>query len=79
MDAPAMVEELTLMLMYLTSWTERPGDLRRCWKGYEFAVLDHLDEQGLISQSQRAKSAYLTPEGEARARQLLEQWGIADK
>ena len=71
-----VVHDLTLVLMFLTSWTERPGELRRCWKGYDFDVLNALVEQGLISSSRGAKSAYLTDEGVARARQLLAQFDI---
>jgi len=48
------VRGLTLMLMYLTSWQERVGELRRCWKGYDFDILDELAERDLISTSQRA-------------------------
>ena len=62
------IRELTLMLMYLTSWEERdaPGlravkkrDLekyplvRRCWKGYEHSLLDKLSEEGLINAAGR--------------------------
>jgi len=70
------VQDLTLMLMFLTSWIERPGELPRCWKGYDFGVLDALAEQGLISDSRRARSAYLTDDGAERARQLLAHYGI---
>jgi hypothetical protein len=72
-----VVQDLTLVLMFLTSWTERPGELRRCWKGYDFDVLDAPAEQGLISSSRRAKSAYLTDEGVERARRLLARCGIS--
>jgi len=71
------VRDLTLMVMYLTSWQERAGDLRRCWKGYDFDILDGLAAQGLISDSRKAKSAYLTEDGERRAQSLLRQYGIA--
>ena len=74
-----VLEGLTLALMFLTSWTERPGELRRCWKGYDFDVLNALAEQGLIMDSRRAKSAYLTEEGVERARQALAAYGIPSK
>jgi hypothetical protein len=78
MDDPrAAIEELTLMLMYLTSWEERHGELRRCWKGYDFEVLDKLEAAGLISSSHRAKSAYMTTEGVARAAHLLAARGYS--
>ena len=70
------VRDLTLMLMYLTSWHERTVDLRRCWKGYDFDILDELAEGGLISDSRRAKSAYLTEDGEREAQLLLSRYGI---
>src|SRR5699024_2059149 len=57
------IRELTLMLMYLTSWEDHdaPGLravkkkelgsyplVRRCWKGYDFRLLKDLVEEGLI-------------------------------
>jgi hypothetical protein len=68
------IEELTLLLLHLTSWQEEviPGELtvRRAWKGFRFEVLDALEEQGYISQSRRAKSVILTEEGVGRAQAL---------
>ena len=76
------IRELTLMLMYLTSWEERDTPemravkkkelekyplVRRCWKGY-----DH----DLINAAGRTYPALITPEGEAEARKLLAQYGI---
>jgi hypothetical protein len=75
-ERDAVIRDLTLALMFLTSWTERPGEMPRCWKGYDFGVLDALAEQGLISDSRRAKSAYLTDEGVQRARSLLTRYGV---
>ena len=67
-----IIEDLTLLLLYLCSWEETFGDftVRRAWKGYLFEVLDSLEEQGYISQSRRAKSVVLTPEGIERAKAL---------
>lgn len=72
------LRDLTLMLMFLTSWEERPGEPPRSWKGYDFDVLNELAEQGLIFDSRRAKSAYLSEEGVERARSLLAQYGIRE-
>src|SRR5919198_2247404 len=66
-----LTHDLSLMLMYLSSWTERPDEARRFWKGFEFDILNQLAEEGLISDSRRAKSAYLTEDGLRRARELL--------
>lgn len=64
------------MLMYLTSWQEQAGELQRCWKGYDFGILDELAERDLIPTSRGAKSAYLTKEGEREAQSLLSHYGI---
>ncbi|MCC7371857.1 MAG: transposase [Chloroflexi bacterium] len=71
-----ITQDLTMALMFLTSWTERPGELRRCWKGYDFDDVNALSEQGLITGSRGAKSAYLTEEGVERARRVLSRYGI---
>ena len=85
------IRELTLMLMYLTSWEERDTPemravkkkelekyplVRRCWKGYAHDLLDKLSEEGLINAAGRTYPALITPEGEAEARKLLAQYGI---
>ena len=59
------IQELTLLLLSLTSWTEEIAgvELRRAWKGYDFDVLDQLYEEGLISGSRKAKSVCLTEAG----------------
>lgn len=66
-----VVEDLTLLLLYLTSWEEReyPG-VSRSWKGYPFEVLDSLANRGLIHQSKTAKSVSLTDEGIQAAQNL---------
>ena len=66
-DKQKTIRDLTLMLMYLTSWEERdtPGLravkkkereryplVRRCWKGYDHGLLNKLLEEGLNRQVQ---------------------------
>ena len=84
------VKELTLMLMYLTSWEESlvPGirkkpdhagiypKARICWKGYDFDILNGLTDEGLVNAGGRSKSASFTDEGEAKALDLLKRYGI---
>ena len=84
------VKELTLMLMYLTSWEEslvpgirkkpdRPGfrlQIRRTWKGYDFGILNELTDEGVVNARNRSKSASFTDEGAAKALELLMQYGI---
>jgi hypothetical protein len=52
------IKELTLLLLYLTSWKENelPGEMRRSWKGYPFEVLNELTNQDLIRGSVKSKS-----------------------
>ncbi len=69
----ALIEDLTLLLIYLCSWEEHPlpdVTVHRAWKGYLFEVLDALEEQGYINQTRRAKSVTLTEEGLLRAQEL---------
>jgi hypothetical protein len=84
----AVVEELTLMLMYLTAWEEDekilpPGaDVAdaglRTWKGYRFEVLDRFAEADLTLGSKRAKSVHLTETAEEKAQALLQEHGLGD-
>ena len=69
----AMLDELTLLALYLSSWEEEVASgltIRRAWKGHLFEVLNELEERGYISQSHRAKSLTLTEEGVRRAQEL---------
>ena len=84
------IKDLTLMLMYLTSWEESlvPGlrkkadrdgiypKARICWKGYDFGILNEMTDEGLVNAGGRGKSASFTDEGVAKALELLKQYGI---
>jgi len=60
MDNDQTIKDLTLMLLYLTSWTEKaPYDYQRSWKGYDFDTLNELADEGSISDSKRAKSVVI--------------------
>ncbi|MEG0461409.1 DUF6429 family protein [Gordonibacter sp.] len=78
MDKHAAVEDPTLMMLHLTSFSEKTSDflIRKAWKGYDFDTLDDLDDQGYLFGSNRSKSVTLTDEGIQRAEELLEQYGI---
>ena len=70
------VKDLTLMLLYLTSWEEKGIDDPRSWKTYNFGILDNLMEEGLIYGSHRSKSAYIENSGVLQAKALLTEYGI---
>jgi hypothetical protein len=77
-DWPATAEDLasdlSLLVMYLSSWKEGRDRALRFWKGFSFEVLNQLADQGLISDNRRAKSAVLTDAGVRRARELLRHY-----
>ena len=87
------VKDLTLMLMYLTSWEERlvpdlhekpdrPGfhlQIRRTWKGYDFGILNELTDEGLVNARNLSKSASFTDEGVTKALELLKRYEIEVK
>jgi hypothetical protein len=74
MSTQEQISKLTLLLIYLTSWEEKEfgTPVQRAWKGYDFDILDKLEEQGLIAKSTTAKSLYLTEQGIAVAKNLEE-------
>jgi len=70
------IKELTLLLIYLTSWKEDAGlvKVQRSWKGYTFDALDELKEEGYIDGNKRVKSVYLTDEGLDKAKELMKKY-----
>lgn len=72
------VEELTLLLLYLTSWEEElaPGTpkVRRAWKTFRFEILDALTQQEYLATNRRAKSVRITEEGLEKARELQKKY-----
>ena len=78
--------ELTLLLMYLTSWDEdgyvrdeddniKEAKVKTCWKGYSFDALNKLtDNEYLYFSKYKNKSVTLTPKGEELARKLVEKY-----
>lgn len=70
------IQELTLLLLHLTSWEEKSplGSATRTWKGYPFETLDELQEAGYISGNRTAKSVYFSEEGVAKAEELKRKY-----
>jgi hypothetical protein len=67
------VDEMTLALMFLTSFSEH--GITRSWKGYDWDAMGRLHAAGLILDPVgKAKSVVLTEEGEKRSRELFEQY-----
>ena len=88
------IVDLTLLLMYLTSWEEGPQGLRGqkkltpeeyarfisrcCWKGYDFDVLNELTDRGLVQASGKSKLAVMLDAGTDRAKSLMQKYGITE-
>lgn len=80
------IEELTLLLMYLTSWDEEnfyydefdnlnKSVLKNSWKGYSFDTINGLTDNGyLFFSKHKSKSVTLTPKGEEQAKKLIEKY-----
>lgn len=69
------IKELTLLLLYLTSWKEDnlPGEMRRSWKGYPFEV-NELTDEDFIRGGIKSKSVYLTGTGIKEAKALVKKY-----
>lgn len=83
LDAKIAMEELTMVLLYLSHFTQTDKltntNDKFSWKGYNFAVLNMLEEKDYIRQgSHRSKSVYITEEGETKAKVYMEKYGIID-
>ena len=78
MDKQEQISKLTLLLIYLTGWEEKElgASVHRAWKGYDFDILNKLEEDGLIEQSKTAKSVYLTEAGLEAAKKLEKESSI---
>lgn len=68
----AIVRELHLLLIYLTSWEDEDenqsgSQILRAWKGYLFEILDDLEAQQYITQSRASNMLVLTEEGKQEA------------
>lgn len=77
-------EELTLLLMYLTSWEEKgfiadendmpkESKIRTCWKGYSFDIINKLTDENHLYFS-KGKSVSLTQDGIDLARKLMNKY-----
>jgi ribosomal protein S18 acetylase RimI-like enzyme len=76
------IEELSFMLMYLTRFQDNNEFCRymeTSWRSYDFNALDELEKRDLLYQPKKSKCVYLSEEGKAQARELLDEYHIADK
>lgn len=83
--ASEAVKELTMMLLYLTRFSQgvpfSEAEDFFAWKGYDFDVLNELDDDDCIRQGShpsRSKRVYITESGCELAKELLEKYRIKD-
>jgi len=80
--ADQAIKELTMLLMYLSRFSEKNifneyGNF--AWKGYDFEVINMLDEDDYINQgSFRSKSVHINDKGIEFAKELLKKYKIMD-
>lgn len=67
-------QELTLLLLYLASWTEGKDLAPRAWKNHRFEIINALTAKGYLFDSKGRKSVNLTAEGVAVAKELAEKY-----
>jgi tetratricopeptide (TPR) repeat protein len=78
-DSEQIIQDLTLMLLYLTSWEEKNFDNSKSivnWKNHHFEILDKLTEKDFTYGSHKSKVIYMTETGAQKAKELLEKYGI---
>ena len=83
--AEEAMKELTLMLLYLSRFAQgekfHEATDFYAWKGYDFDILNELDDADYIRQGKhpsRSKSVYITESGMELAKKLLSKYGISD-
>jgi len=76
------MKELTMILMYLSRFNENnrfESSMDMAWKGYDFDIINELDEEDYIRQgSHRSKSVAITEEGMKLAQNLMNKYNITD-
>lgn len=76
------MKELTMLLMYLSRFKDEDrfgSNIDMAWKGYNFDVINQLDEEDLIRQGRyRSKFVGITEEGIKLAQSLLDKYNIGD-
>lgn len=70
------IKELTVLLLYLTSWNEKiiGENVKRSWKGYDFDILNELEDIGIIYGGKKSKSVCFTEEGNEAAEKLVQKY-----
>lgn len=71
------IEELTLVLLYLTAWEEEAppfGKHKRNWKTHPSEIIDQLNNDGMLVSTDKSNSVFLTNAGALRAQALVKKY-----
>jgi hypothetical protein len=71
-----VIRDLTLMLMYLTSWDDAPDEARRCRKTFSPEIIHEFTDHGLVQTRAGNKTIAFTEPGEEEALLLLDRYGF---
>ncbi|MGN1311467.1 MAG: DUF6429 family protein [Bacilli bacterium] len=85
MNDEEKIKELTLLLLYLNSWNEDgysrdendniiETKIKRSFKGYDFDILNALENENLLNGGYKSKTVYLTKSGEDKALELYKKY-----
>ncbi|MDE6887614.1 MAG: GNAT family N-acetyltransferase [Eubacterium sp.] len=75
------VQDLSMMLMYLTRMQDSNEYCRymeTAWKGYDFGILQKLEDDQMLWQPKKSRYVYLSEKGKESARALLQKYGLPD-
>lgn len=76
------MKELTMVLMYLSRFKEHDrltnNNGFQAWKGFNFNILNHLENNEWIMQSKHSKKVYITEKGIETAKELMKKYNIED-
>ena len=68
------VDEMTLALLYLVTWTVKAEVGVRAWKGFAWETMDRLHQKGWISDPKgKAKSVVMSEKGLKKAEELFKK------
>ncbi len=74
------IKEITLLLAYLTSWDEKDRllqqEFKKSWKGYDFDILNKLNEEEYIYQENKKKYFIWEEKGIDEAKRLIKKYKI---
>lgn len=77
------IKELTLLLAYLTSWDDKDRitkqENKKSWKGYDFNILNKLNEEEYIYQENKDKYFIWEEKGISEAKRLMDKYKINKK